>query len=54
MTAVIDSAQCRFDVVPAPFIVKATSNEFADERAASSGTSALIEFDDEVIGHGYV
>ena len=54
VTAVVYPAQGRFDIVPAPFVVKTPPNEFADERAAPSGTGTPIKFHHEMVGHRYV
>ena len=54
VTGIIDTTQCRFDLVPTPFIVETTLNEFADESTTSPGACASIEFDDEMVRQSYV
>ena len=50
VTGTPNPAQCFFDVVPTPFIVKSASDELGDKGAALAGACATIQFRHQGVG----
>ena len=49
MAGVGDAAECRFDVIPAPFVVESPPDQLSDESAALPGTGAPVELGHEIV-----
>jgi hypothetical protein len=52
--SVREGSECRLDVIPAPFIVQATLNEFGDERTPLSGADSTIQLSHQLVLQHYV
>ena len=53
MAAIRQLRQRRFNVVPAPFVLKTALDQFGNEGASTAGTGTLVQFGDQRIWQSY-